>query len=163
MGNLVGKLVLKTASCGLLGGNINSQNGSMLGFWGKVVPKTVLCWAFGGKVVPKRRRFFKPACQKLPQHDALSSVSSKLKQNKQKCNCLKLKLKLFDSLSSPSLHVQTFPRTKYTLIKHSNFPSVTHSLASVDTTAQGSKKQSSKEKGELTFPFSSVIFNFFVS
>ena len=33
---------------------------------------------------------------------------------------------------------------------------VTHSLAPVDTIAQGTKKKSSKEKGEFTFPFSFV-------
>jgi hypothetical protein len=53
----VGKLVPKTASCGLLGGNKNCQNGAVLGFWGEIkIHKTVPCWAFGGKWSPKRCR-----------------------------------------------------------------------------------------------------------
>ena len=76
---------------------------------------------------------------------------------------IETKMNLLNSRFSPFLHgflLQTSPRTKSTPLKHSNFLNVTHSLAPVDTTAQGSKKQSSKEKGELTFPFSFVIFNF---
>jgi hypothetical protein len=178
VGNLVGNLVPKTASCGLLGGkwspkrcrvgllggNINPQNGAVLGFWGESGPQNgagVL--GFWGESGPQTASFLQTC---MSEASSTRRPLFCLFETETNCNCLKLKLKLSDSLSSPSLHgflLQTFPRTKYTPIKHSNFPNVTHSLAPVDTTAQGSKKQSSKEKGELTFPFSSVIFNFFVS
>ena len=148
VGNLVGNLVPKTASCGLLGG--------------KWSPKRCRVGLLGGKWSPNDVVF-----TNLHVRSFLNTTPSfYLFEIETNCNCLKLKLKLSDGLSSPSLHgflLQTSPRIKYTSLKHSNFPNVTHSLAPVDTTAQGSKKQSSKEKGELTFPFSSVIFNFFVS
>ena len=163
VGNLVGNLVPKTASCRLLGGKW-SPNSAVLGFWGEIlIPKTVPCWAFGGESGPQTVSFLQTCMSEASSTRRLLFCLFETETN---CNCLKLKLKLSDSLSSPSLHgflLQTSPRTKYTPLKHSNFPNVTHSLVPVDTTAQKSKKQSSKEKGELTFPFSSVIFNFFVS
>ena len=38
---------------------------------------------------------------------------------------------------------------------------MTHSLAPVGTTTEGTKKPPTKEEGVFTFPFSSVIFNVF--
>ena len=134
--------------CWAYGGESGPQNGVVLGF----------CL---GKVIPKQRRFYKPACQKLPQHDALSSVSSKLN-----CNCLKLKPKLsiwqsFLSLSS-RFPFANIPKKQSPLLSNTQTKAnVTHSLAPIDTTAQRTKKPASKEKCEFTFPFSSVVFNFF--
>ena len=110
----------------------------------------------GGKWSPKRRRFYKHACQ-----TEASSTQCPL-------------FSLFETKTeTETLYLTVFPLPLFTVsfCKHPQEQSpllsntqteatVTHSLAPVDTTAQGIKKQSSKKKGEFTFPFSSVIFNF---
>ena len=121
---------------------------------GKWSPKRCCAGLLGGKWSPKTASFLQTC---MSNWSFLNTTPSLLSLRNWNWNSLS------DSLSSPSLHgflLQTSPRTKSTPLKHSNFPNVTHSLALVDTTAQGTKKQSSKEKGDFTFPFSSVIFNF---
>ena len=80
VGNLVGNLVPKTALCGLLGGKVVPKMASCWAFGGKVVSKTASCWPFGGKLLIRTVSFMVMYVKlKLPQHDALSSLSSKLK------------------------------------------------------------------------------------
>ena len=162
-----------------------------------MVPKTVSCWAFGRKVVPKRRCVgllgwnFLPkttSCwlfgRKLFTKTALFRPCMNYSIEALRTSWTRLSLfSLFSvsffqtatlllitlsslSLSSrfpfqnPPRSSQTSPTTKSTLLKHSNFPNVTHFFAPVDKTTRETKKQPSKDKGQFTFPFSSVIFNF---
>jgi hypothetical protein len=121
---------------------------------GNLVPKTASCWAFREETLEQNGVVYKHACQTK----ASSTRRPLLSLFETETETL-----LLNNLSSPSLHgflLQTSPRTKSTPLKHSNFSNVTHSLVPIDTTAQGTKKQSLKEKSEFTFPFSSVIFNF---
>ena len=147
-------MVSKTVSCWAFGGKVVPKTASCLALGGKVVPKTTSCWAFGGETLEQNGVIYKHACQ--TEASSTRRLLFSLFETETETN-------LLNSLSSPSLYgflLQTSPKTKSTSLKHSNFPNVTHSLAPVDTTAQGTKKQSSKEKGEFTFPFSFVIFNF---
>ena len=143
-------------------------------FGGKVVPKTVPCWAFGGKVVPKTTSSWAFVWGKwspngvvftnLHVRSFLNTTPSLLFLGN--WNCLKLKLKLsiwqsFLSLSS-RFPFANIPKKQSPLLSNTQTEAnVTHSLAPVDTTTQGTKKPPTKEKGEFTFRFSSVNFNVF--
>ena len=64
------------------------QNGAVLGFWGESDPQNCVMLGFWGESGPQNGVVFTNmhVKLKLPQHDALSSLSSKLK--------LKLKLSI---------------------------------------------------------------------
>ena len=132
---------------------------------GKVILKTALCWAFGGKLLNRTTSFTN---MHVKLHWSFLNTTFSL---------LSLRCQFFPNWNSPSKHsflslssrfpfqspphsFQTSPTAKSTPLKHANFPNVTHFLAPVDTTTQGTKKEPSKDKCEFTFPFSSVIFNF---
>ena len=137
-----GKVVPKTASCVGFWGESGPQNGIVLGIWGETLDQNGVVYGYACQTEASstRRPLF-----------SLFKTETEIEMN------------LLNSRSSPSLHgflLQTSPRTKSIPLKHSNFLNVTHSLAPVDTTTQGTKKQSSKEKSEFTFPFSSVNFYF---
>ena len=149
-------LVPKTASCWVFRRKVVPKTVSCWAFGEKVVPKTALCWTFGGKVVPKTASFLQTCMSNW-----ISSTRCPL-------------FSVFETeTETETLYLTVFPLPLFTVsfCKHpqeqtpllSNTQTeanVTHSLAPVDTTAQGIKKQSSKKKGEFTFSFSSAIFNF---
>ena len=141
---------------GLLGGNINPQNGAVLGFWGESGPQNGIVLGIWGETLDQNGVVYGYACQ-----TEASSTQRPLISLFELETETKTKTNLLNSCSSPSLHgflLQTSPRTlKHSsqTLKHSQRG---HSFALVDTTAEGTKKQSSKEKVEFTFPFSSVFF-----
>ena len=132
------------------GGESGPQNGVMLGIWGESGPQNGFLLGIWGETLDQNDVVYGYACQ-----TEASSTRRPL------FSFFETETNLLNSRSSLSLHgflLQTSPRT----LKHSsqtlNHPQRGHSLAPVDTTAEGTKKQSSKEKGEFTFPFSSVFF-----
>jgi hypothetical protein len=107
VGNLVGNLVSKTASCGLLGGkwsskrcrvgllgkvvpkrcrvgllggNINPQNIAVLGFWGESGSKNGAVFGFWGESGPQTESFLQTCMSEASSTRSPLSVSSKLKQ-----------------------------------------------------------------------------------
>ena len=116
------------------------------------------CWAFGGESGPQMWSFLQTY---------MSETSST------RCPLFSL-FETETFLKTETLYLTVFPLPLYTVsfCKHHQEQSpllsntqtednVTHSLAPVDTTTQGTKKPPTKEKGEFTFPFAFVIFNVF--
>ena len=158
VGNLVGNMVPKTASCGLLGG--------------KWSPKRRRVGFLGGKWSLKRHRVGHLGGNSWSERRRTEASSTRLSLFSLFKTETETETNLLNSHSSPTLHgflLQTSPRTlKHSsqTLKHSSqtlkHPQRGHSFAPVDTTAEGTKKQSSKEKDEFTFPFSSVFLFYFI-
>ena len=151
----------------------------MWAFGGKVVPKTASCVGFWGESGPQNGIVLGIWGETLDQNDVVYGYACQTEASSTRCPLFSLfeteietETNLLNSRSSHSLHgflLQTSPRTlKHSsqTLKHSSqtlkHPQRGHSFAPVDTTAEGTKKQSSKEKDEFTFPFSSVFLFYFI-
>jgi ABC-type Na+ efflux pump permease subunit len=126
----------------------------VLGFWGESGPQNSIVLGIWEETLDQNGVVYGYTCQTEASSTRLSLFSLFETETEIETN-------LLNTRSSPSLHgflLQTSPRT----LKHSSqtlkHPQRGHSLAPVDTTTEGTKKQSSKEKGEFIFPFSSVFF-----
>ena len=120
----------------------------------------VSCWAFGGKVVPKTPSFLQTCMlnqASSTRHPLFSLFQTESETGTETEPCYLTVFPLPVWMVSFCKH----PKEQSPLLSNTQTEAnVTRSLAPVDTTAQATKKQSSKEKCEFTFPFSSVIFNF---
>jgi hypothetical protein len=138
-------------------GESGPQNSVVLGFWGENGPQNGIVLGIWRETLDQNGVVYGYACY-TEASSTLRPLFSLFE--------IETEMNLLNSLSSPFLHsflLQTSPRTlKHSsqTLKHSSqtlkHPQRGHSLASVDTTAEGTKKQSLKEKGEFTFPFSLV-------
>ena len=156
VGNLVGNLIPKTASCWAFGRKVVPKTALCWAFEGKVVPKTPSCWAFGGKVVPKTPSFLQTCMlnqASSTRHPLFSLFQTESETGTETEPCYLTVFPLPVWMVSFCKH----PKEQSPLLSNTQTEAnVTHSLAPVDTTAQATKKQSSKEKCEFTFPFSFV-------
>ena len=162
----VGNLNPKQRRVGLLGGKWSSKRRRVGLLGGKWSPKRHHVGHLGGNFWTERRRLQTCMSNSIEASSTRLSLFSLFESETPQPNWNSPSKHSFLSLSSrlpfqsPPRSSQTPPTTKSTLLKHSNFPNVTLFLAHIDTTTQETKKQPSKDKGQFTFPFSFVIFNF---
>ena len=129
------------------------QNGVVLGLWGESGPQNAIVLGFWGESGPQNAVVFILACLNQTSSTQRPSLSSKLKTEPCYLTVFPLPLWTVSFYKHPQEQTPVLSNTQ-------TEANVTPSLAPVDRTAQGTKKPPTKEKGEFTFPFSSVILNF---